>query len=105
MAQLALPNARTFQMAGDDGQMRAYVLDAANGSFAVLSESDAGWSVREGGPVSLWGEVEESLALWHAAGAPDATAFGVSVEPDRQRVWLGDAEDGPSWRLPVAPRT
>ncbi|MER5960566.1 methyltransferase [Streptomyces sp. NPDC001893] len=102
VAQLAIPNARSFFMPGDGGRMRAYVLDAVNGSFAVLTEDGDGWSVREGGPVSLWAEVEQSLALWQAAGSPHATEFGVSVEPDRQRVWLDDAEDGPSWRLPVA---
>ncbi|MGI5256256.1 hypothetical protein [Streptomyces angustmyceticus] len=103
VAQLAMPNSRTFDMAGDDGRMRTYVLDAANESFAVLSRDGDGWSVREGGRVSLWGEVEQSLALWHAAGSPAATRFGISVEPDRQRIWLENAEDGPSWRLPVIP--
>ncbi|MGD6753407.1 ATP-grasp peptide maturase system methyltransferase [Streptomyces sp. BH105] len=103
VAQLAMPNARTFDMAGDDGRMRTFVLDAANESFVVLSEDGDGWSVREGGPVSLWAEVEQSLALWRAAGSPDATEFGVSVEPDRQRIWLENAADGPSWRLPIVP--
>lgn len=103
VAQLAMPNARTFDMPADDGTMRTYVLDAANESFAVLSRDGDGWTVREGGPVSLWGEVEQVLALWHAAGSPAATEFGVSVEPDRQRIWLKNAADGPSWRLPVVP--
>ncbi|MFD7706625.1 hypothetical protein [Streptomyces sp. NPDC059786] len=105
VAQLAMPNARTFDMTADDGTVQTYVLDAANDSFAVLSRDGAGtgWKVREGGPVSLWAEVEHFLALWHAAGSPAATAFGMSVEPDCQRVWLDDPEDGPSWRLPVMP--
>ncbi|WP_030897925.1 ATP-grasp peptide maturase system methyltransferase [Streptomyces sp. NRRL F-5126] len=103
VAQLAMPNARTFDMPADDGALRTYVLDAANESFAILSRDGDGWTVREGGPVSLWGEVERSLALWHAAGAPTPTKFGVSVEPDRQRIWLEDAADGPSWWLPVVP--
>lgn len=103
VAQLAMPNARTFDMPADDGAMRTFVLDAANESFAVLSRDGDGWTVREGGPVSLWGEVEQSLALWHAADSPAPTEFGMSVEPDRQRVWLDDAKDGPSWRLPVVP--
>ncbi|MEU1147434.1 hypothetical protein ACFYO9_10360 [Streptomyces sp. NPDC005863] len=55
--------------------------------------------------MSLWGEVEQSLALWHAAGAPTATEFGVSVEPGRQRIWLENAAEGPSWRLPIVPST
>nr|WP_223775180.1 aminoglycoside phosphotransferase family protein [Streptomyces sp. 135] len=93
---------------GSDGQAPyvkepAYVLDAANDSFTVLFEDGDGWSVREGGPMSLWGEAEQSLALWHAAGSPAVTEFGVSVEPDRQRIWLENAADGPSWCLPVAP--
>lgn len=103
VSQLAMPNARTFDMPTEDGAMRTYVLDTVNESFAVLTRDGGGWKVREGGPVSLWGEVEQSLALWRAAGAPTATEFGVSVEPDRQRVRMENGEDGPSWRLPVVP--
>ncbi|MGW4385336.1 ATP-grasp peptide maturase system methyltransferase [Streptomyces sp. NPDC004685] len=100
VAQLAMPNARFFTMPADDGTVNTYVLDSTNDSFAVLSPDGDGWTVREGGPVLLWDEVERSLALWHAAGAPGPSEFGVSVTAGSQRVWLG-TPSGPSWSLPI----
>ena len=99
VAQLAMPGARWFSVPDDDGTLNTYVLDAPTESFAVLSPTGDGWLVRQGGPARLWDEVERSLSVWHAAGSPGPSAFGVTVAPERQRVWLGDI-DGPSWRLP-----
>jgi methyltransferase of ATP-grasp peptide maturase system len=100
VAQLALPNARHFSMSADDGAVSTYVLDAVNGAFAVLNPNGEAWTVRQGGPAQLWDDVEQALALWHAADSPAPTAFGVTVAPDTQRVWLGTPE-GPSWPLPA----
>ncbi|WP_234357186.1 methyltransferase [Streptomyces sp. NBRC 110028] len=100
VAQLALPNARYFSMPADDGTVSTYVLDATNDAFAVLTPDGEGWTVRQGGPALLWDDVEQALALWHAAGSPAPTEFGVSVTPDAQRVRLGTPE-GPGWLLPA----
>ncbi|MGI5352913.1 ATP-grasp peptide maturase system methyltransferase [Streptomyces sp. CA-250714] len=100
VAQLTMPNARYFSMLADDGTVSTYVLDATNDAFAVLTPNGEGWTVRQGGPALLWDDVEQALALWHAADSPAPSEFGVSVAPDAQRVWLG-TPDGPSWRLPA----
>ncbi|MFF4605799.1 ATP-grasp peptide maturase system methyltransferase [Streptomyces sp. NPDC001339] len=99
VAQLAMPNARFFSMPADDGTVSTYVLDATNDAFATLTPSGDEWTVRQGGPVNLWDDVERSLALWQAADSPAPSEFGVTVTPDAQRVWLGSS-DGPSWHLP-----
>lgn len=100
VAQLAMPDARFFSMPADDGTVSTYVLDATNDTFAVLTPNGGGWTVRQGGPAPLWDDLERGLALWHAAGCPAPSEFGVTVAPDVQRVWLGSPE-GPSWPLPA----
>ncbi|MFE4958320.1 hypothetical protein ACFRCW_30805, partial [Streptomyces sp. NPDC056653] len=69
--------------------------------LACSSTASDGWTVRQGGPVLLWDEAVRSLALWHTAGAPGPSEFGVSVTAGSQRVWLG-TPSGPSWSLPIA---
>ncbi|MEU7165495.1 ATP-grasp peptide maturase system methyltransferase [Streptomyces morookaense] len=102
VAQLAMPGARFFSMPTHDGTPGTYVIDATNGSFAVLTpKGDGEWTVRQGGLITLWDEFEQSLAVWHTAGSPPPTAFGVTVTPQRQCVWLG-SPGGPNWRLPTA---
>lgn len=98
VAQLAMPNARFFSMPTDDGAVSTYVLDATNEAFAVLTPDGDGWTVRQGGRVRLWDDIEKSLALWHAADSPSADGFGVTVATDAQYVWLG-SPDGPRWNL------
>ncbi|MBC2874734.1 MULTISPECIES: ATP-grasp peptide maturase system methyltransferase [Streptomyces] len=101
MAQLAMPCARFFSLPADDGTPRTYVLDGADGSFAVLTPQGNGvWNVRQGGPVALWDALEDALDAWHAAGSPAPTECGVTVTAESQWVWLG-APDGPSLRLPA----
>ncbi|WP_245883435.1 ATP-grasp peptide maturase system methyltransferase [Streptomyces hyaluromycini] len=50
MAQLAAPGARFFSMAVDGGPVSTFVLDSVTDSFAVLTATDSGWQVRQGGP-------------------------------------------------------
>lgn len=78
------------------------MLDSTNESFSVLSPDGDGWTVRQGGPVLLWDEAVRSVALWHTAGAPGLSEFGVSVTAGSQRVWLG-TPSGPSWPHTVGP--
>lgn len=55
------------------------------------------WMIEQGGPRSIWDEVEEALLEWSALGKPDPSRFGLLVADDgEQRVWL-DAPDGRSW--------
>ncbi|GAA2210624.1 hypothetical protein GCM10009850_060830 [Nonomuraea monospora] len=48
----------------------------------------------------LWDGVEEAIRTWQEAGSPHQSEFGLTVDRDGQRVWLGDRA-GPSWRLPA----
>ncbi len=55
--------------------------------------------VEQGGPRSIWDEVEEALELWSDLGEPEPERFGLTVTPSGgQRVWL-DSPQGRSWAV------
>ncbi|MGW4662145.1 ATP-grasp peptide maturase system methyltransferase [Streptosporangium sandarakinum] len=91
VAQLAVPSA--VRLGGGDGVV---LWDMGTGSLAEVTSG----TVRQRGPLRLWDAVEDAVLTWRAAGSPDQTAFGLTVTPGRQYVWLGDP-DGPSWNLPA----
>jgi len=95
VAQLAAPSAE-FWTTGADGDV--VLSDTATGSQA-WTDSASG-EVHQHGPLRLWDQVENALGIWQAAGAPDQTAFGMTVTDEIQTVWLG-APDGPGWMLPA----
>lgn len=101
LAQLAAPGAQYLGMSVDGGPMLDHLVDLAGPSFVtLLPDGEETFTVRQGGPVRLWDAVEDAVDTWRRVGSPPQTVFGLSVEPGRQRVWLGDP-DGPSWPLPA----
>jgi methyltransferase of ATP-grasp peptide maturase system len=96
VAQLAAPSAEKLG-SGDE----IVLVDVATGSQATTKPAyDGAWTVRQHGPLRLWDEIEEAILTWQRAGCPHQSAFGLTVTPGWQRVWLGDPV-GPSWDLPV----
>ncbi|MFJ8308758.1 MULTISPECIES: ATP-grasp peptide maturase system methyltransferase [unclassified Streptomyces] len=99
MAQLAAPDARFFSMPSEGGPVSTFVLDSITGSFAVLTPSENGWQVRQGGPRRVWDAIESAVATWEGYGSPGTSAFGVTISHEAQAVWLG-SPNGPQWPLP-----
>ncbi|GHJ36626.1 ATP-grasp peptide maturase system methyltransferase [Streptomyces sp. TS71-3] len=95
VAQLAAPSAELAHL--ENGVV---LVDAATGSQAWTEPDGDGWTVHQDGPLRLWDQVEEALAVWQGAGSPDQTAFGMTVTEWDQKVWLGEP-DGACWRLPT----
>ncbi|MGW0874230.1 ATP-grasp peptide maturase system methyltransferase [Streptomyces sp. NPDC002740] len=95
VAQMAAPSAELVRTA--EG---VALLDVATGSQAWTQPDGEGWTVHQDGPLRLWDQIENALALWEEHGAPDQTAFGMTVTEWDQIVWLGDP-NGPAWRLPT----
>lgn len=97
VAQLAAPSAQRLGT-GDE----VILIDVATGSQASTKRMDGGgWTVRQHGPLRLWDAVESAIETWQNAGAPDQSAFGLTVTGSGdQSVWLGDP-DGPCWYLPA----
>jgi len=73
-----------------------------SGTVQWLLHSDGSWAYRDpateqveqAGPQRLWDLIEDAHDEWVAAGSPHRTRLGISVTPDRHRVWL-DHPDGP----------
>ncbi|MEU4572049.1 ATP-grasp peptide maturase system methyltransferase [Nonomuraea sp. NPDC023979] len=96
VAQLGVPSAELLG-AGD----HVVLLDVATGSQATTEPAPGGgWRVRQHGPLRLWDAAEDAIETWREAGSPPVSAFGLTVTPQGQRVWLGDP-GGPSWSLPA----
>ncbi|GLF93911.1 ATP-grasp peptide maturase system methyltransferase [Streptomyces yaizuensis] len=96
VAQLATPSAERLGMGTEQ-----ILLDVATGSQArTRPDGNGGWTVTQHGPLKLWTALEDAIAVWQSHGSPHLSAFGATITPEGQRVWLG-TPDGPSWALPV----
>lgn len=92
---LALPGYNSCTWNDQDGTPEAVGLWIPDGSAATVR---ADGMVREMGPQKLWQTVEEIHAIFQDS-SPAREDFGVTVGPNRQRVWFQDP-DGPGWDLP-----
>ncbi|MFF8604017.1 ATP-grasp peptide maturase system methyltransferase [Streptomyces sp. NPDC015232] len=91
LAQLAAPGAQFVRATGGDGSPLLYLFHPDRESFAEFLVDDEGWTVRQGGPVALWDEVEGSLVAWQDAGAPEIDSVRLHVTPASHRYWIDRA--------------
>ena len=74
-----------------------WLCDVRGDSWVRVYPYGTSWMIEQGGPRSIWDEVEEALATWSDLGKPGPDRFGLVVGADGgQRVWL-DTPDGRSW--------
>lgn len=90
LAQLAAPGAQLVRAAQGDGTQRLYVFDADRESFAAFTENGSGWTVRQGGPVALWDDIERTLIAWQDAERPDISTVRLRVTLRSHTYWIGD---------------
>lgn len=89
LAQLAAPGAQLVRAATSDGDQLLYVFDSERESFAEFTADGGGWSVRQGGPVALWDDIEQALTAWQDAGSPDITAVRLHITTRSHTYWIG----------------
>ncbi|MGC0419550.1 ATP-grasp peptide maturase system methyltransferase [Embleya sp. AB8] len=91
LAQLAAPGAQLVEAVIDGGKAtHHYLFDPDRESFAELTDDDTfGWTVRQGGPVALWDEVEGALTAWQEAGCPDIDTVRLRVTAEAHTYWIG----------------
>lgn len=89
LAQLAAPGAQLVKAASADGALSLYLFDAYRESFAAFTEGTSGWRVRQGGPMSLWDDIEGALTAWQDAGQPDISAVRLHITERTYTYWIG----------------
>ncbi|MDT0459979.1 ATP-grasp peptide maturase system methyltransferase [Streptomyces sp. DSM 41527] len=91
LAQLAAPGAQFVRAATPEGGRLLYVFDPERESFAEFSAAGEAWTVRQGGPVALWDDIERALASWQDAGRPDISAVRLHITETSHTYWIEDA--------------
>ncbi|MFF3745316.1 ATP-grasp peptide maturase system methyltransferase [Streptomyces kronopolitis] len=100
LAQLIAPGAQFVRAATHEGAPLRYVFDPARESFAEFTTAGDAWTVRQGGPVALWDDIERALAAWQDAGSPDISAVRLHITDRAHTYWV---EDHPLliWQQPL----
>ncbi|MFJ3902222.1 ATP-grasp peptide maturase system methyltransferase [Streptomyces sp. NPDC090025] len=91
LAQLAAPGAQFVRATNGDGSPLRYLFDPERESFAEFLVDGENWTVRQGGPVALWDDVERSLVAWQDAGTPEIDSVRLRVTPASHRYWIDQA--------------
>lgn len=94
--RVALPDVRITTAIDQDG-VNAWLHDGTSSWTALTATSDHGTIAHQGGPRRLADEVEQAWSAWLALGGPSLYDYGLTVEPERQYAWCGDAATGPRW--------
>ncbi len=105
---MTFPSAFALSVLVPDWRMRRRWIGTGSGMWLCDREGESwvriypygtSWMVEQGGPRSIWDEVEEALELWSDLGEPEPERFGLTVTPSGgQRVWL-DSPQGRSWAV------
>ncbi|MFJ9925036.1 ATP-grasp peptide maturase system methyltransferase [Streptomyces misionensis] len=91
LAQLAAPGTQLVRATNGDGSPLRYLFDPERESFAEFLVDGESWTVRQGGPVALWDNVERSLVAWRDAGAPEIDSVRLRVTPASHWYWIDGA--------------
>lgn len=89
LTQLTAPTAQLVRATSSDGTQSLYLFDAERESFAAFGASGSGWTVRQGGPVSLWDDIERRLTAWQDTGSPDISAVRLHITERAHTYWIG----------------
>ncbi|MFE9254003.1 ATP-grasp peptide maturase system methyltransferase [Streptomyces sp. NPDC006879] len=89
LAQVAAPGAQLVRATTNEGTQLLYLFDPERESFAEFTPDGDGWRVRQGGPVTIWDDVEEAIMAWQGAGGPDITAVRLHITDRCHTYWIG----------------
>ena len=85
----------------DDGAPAETWLTQSNGSWVCYTTNENGTqTVRQGGPVRLWDDIETAHQAWQQLGQPTRERFGLTVHAGRHTIWL----DHPNDPAPLEPQ-
>ncbi|GAA2241250.1 methyltransferase domain-containing protein [Streptomyces amakusaensis] len=95
LAQLAAPGAQFVRASTSDGTRLLYVFHPERESFAEFTVDGDGWTVRQGGPVALWDDIEQALVTWQNTGSPEIDTVRLHITDRSHTYWI---ESDPSLR-------
>ncbi|MER5210335.1 ATP-grasp peptide maturase system methyltransferase [Streptomyces sp. NPDC002838] len=101
LAQLTAPSAQFVRAVGGDGTQLRYLFDTDRESFAAFTADASGWTVRQGGPVALWDDNEQSLMAWQDAGQPDISDLRLHITDRFHTYWI-EGGPGMTWEHRLA---
>ncbi|MFJ8477850.1 methyltransferase domain-containing protein [Kitasatospora sp. NPDC094011] len=88
-AQLAMPGTTRLRLATDRAEGRWFL--HPDGSWAVLESGNDGTTrAYQGGPRTLWAQLEATAATWLSDGRPGLDRYGLTVTTETNTVWLDD---------------
>jgi methyltransferase of ATP-grasp peptide maturase system len=90
LAQLSAPGAQLVRAATTDGTQFLFLFDPERESFAEFITNDNTWTVRQGGPVALWDDIERALIAWQDERCPDITSVQLRITDMTHTYWIGD---------------
>ncbi|MEY9946712.1 ATP-grasp peptide maturase system methyltransferase [Kitasatospora sp. GAS1066B] len=93
LAQLSAPGAQLVHAATTGGAQLLFLFDPERESFAEFVAEDDMWTVRQGGPVALWDDIERALIAWQDSGCPDITDVQLRVTQASHTYWIGDSPE------------
>ncbi|WP_405437075.1 ATP-grasp peptide maturase system methyltransferase [Streptomyces avidinii] len=93
LAHLAAPSAQVLRAWSSNGAPLFYVFDPDRESFAELVNEGGEWLVRQGGPVSLWDNIERALIGWHRMGRPGIGEVRLQVTERSHAYWIEGSAD------------
>lgn len=93
LAQLSAPGAQLVRAATTGGTQLLFLFDPERESFAEFVAEDDMWTVRQGGPVALWDDIERALIAWQDSGCPDITNVQLRVTQASHTYWIGDSPE------------
>ncbi|MFD9220295.1 ATP-grasp peptide maturase system methyltransferase [Streptomyces sp. NPDC060064] len=91
LAQLAAPGAQFVRAARSNGTPLRYLFAPERESFAEFTADGESWTVRQGGPVALWDDIESALVAWQDNGRPGIEAVRLRVTDRSHLYWIGSS--------------
>ncbi|MBT2366370.1 ATP-grasp peptide maturase system methyltransferase [Streptomyces sp. ISL-10] len=88
LTQLAAPGAQFVRATRSDGAPLRYFFDPERESFAEFIADGESWTVRQGGPVALWDEIERALVAWQDKGSPGIEGVRLRVTDRSHLYWI-----------------
>jgi protein-L-isoaspartate O-methyltransferase len=87
-----LPDVVAAGAGRDDGtfELRLRERDGPSWAIAECTPGGGDYGVRQSGDRRLWEEAADAYLWWVRAGCPDSDRFGMTVDMDRQSIWLDD---------------